>query len=122
MKKGLLVLFGLLMCISLYSQELILLKTFKINGKEEIKKVKIIGKEEYTYSGNPKIISQHGKVKEIFFYDENGNLIQKEDEQGIYKYEYNSKNQIIHEIFPDNWVVSPPKIVPLEWRVFLPLN
>ena len=96
MKKSLLALIGILFSTSLFSQKLILLKTFKINGIEEEKKVKIIGKEEYTYSGKPKIISQNGKVKEIFFYDEKGNLIQKETEQGIYKYEYNSNNQIIY--------------------------
>ena len=165
MKKSLLALIGILFSTSLFSQELILLKTFKINGIEEEKKVKIIGKEEYTYSGKPRIISKNGKVKEIFFYDEKdllvkkwsgtwnnhfdllsfeydieqniaerkvaegyeetlyfydtqnrlirttvtnsnefcnyiydekGNLIQKENEQGIYKYEYNSNNQIIY--------------------------
>ncbi len=31
-----------------------------------------------------------------YIYDEKGNLIQKETEQGIYKYEYNSNNQIIY--------------------------
>ena len=41
------------------------------------KKVKIIGKEEYTYSGKPRIISKNGKVKEIFFYDEKDLLVKK---------------------------------------------
>lgn len=75
MKKSLLALIGILFSTSLFSQELILLKTFKINGIEEEKKIKIIGKEEYTYSGKPKIISQNGKVKEIFFYDEKDLLL-----------------------------------------------
>lgn len=169
MKKVLTALFCLVLCSGLFSQEAILLKNFKINGKEETKKVKVIEKVEYTYSGQPKIISENGKVKEInfydekdflvkkwnatwnnkndllsfqydlegniaerkvadnyketlycydehnrlikttvtnsdeysnYFYDDDGRLIQKEDNTGIYKYEYNDKNQIIHEITP----------------------
>ncbi len=169
MKKSFLLFILFTLHFSLFSQELILIKTFKINGKEETKKVKITDKVEYTYSGQPKIVSENGKVKEInfyddkdllakkwnatwknendllsfqydlekniaerkvaedyeetlyfydeqnrlikttvtnseeysnYFYDADGRLIQKEDNTGIYKYEYNAKNQIIHEITP----------------------
>lgn len=159
---------------SIAAQELILLKTFNINGREETKKVKIIAKSENTYSGKLKIFSENGKIKALYFYDENdllvrylrptwetdydllsfeydwekniaemklsdsyeetlyfydkqnhlikettssavagvddviattytydenGRVVQKEDNYGLYKYDYNDKNQIIHESF-----------------------
>ena len=43
---------------SVTAQDLCLLKTFNINGREETKKVKIVQKSEYTYSGKLKIFSK----------------------------------------------------------------
>lgn len=84
---------------SVYSNDLILIKKFNINGKEETKKVKILKKEEYTYSGKIKRRSDKGKVKNIYIYDENELLVKLwtaawDNHYDLLSFEYNLEENI----------------------------
>lgn len=98
MKKviGILLLF---LSLSAFSQEAILIKKIKLNGKEELKKVRITSKTEYTYSGKPKICSYSGKVTDFYSYDKDGRTekhwyCNANDKNGLFWQEFNINNNL----------------------------
>ena len=60
-----------------FTQDLVLLKEFNINGTKELKKVRVKERNEFVYSNKPLMYSTEGRVTNLFFYDENG-LLTKE--------------------------------------------
>ena len=82
----------------LYSQDLILLKDFQLNGKKETKKVKMVERNEFYDINKPIMYSTNGRVTNLLFYD--GDLLVKEWEStsyyddGLYWYEFNPESNL----------------------------
>lgn len=101
MKINRIIIFNILFSLtsSLYAQDVVLLKSFNINGHEEIKKVKIREKIEYDYSGREQKYSEGGNVKKLYFYNENGRLekvleAQWRKDSSLISIEYNLEKNI----------------------------
>ena len=81
-----------------FSQDLILLKDFQLNGKKETKKVKMVERNEYYDINKPIMYSTNGRVTNLLFYD--GDLLVKEWEStsyyddGLYWYEFNPESNL----------------------------
>lgn len=93
---------------TIFSQDLILLKDFTINGKTELKKVKIKKRNEYSYTGNLKMSADKGIVQKLYFYDENDLLVRKlennySSKDGLYWYEYNIDKNLFELKFTDDY-------------------
>ncbi len=98
MKKGFLILSLFIFTHFLFSQDLILLREFDINGIKETKKVKMIEHNEYNENGDPVMYSKNGKVKFLFFY-EDGLLVKQWEsvssyDDGLYWYQFNSDTNL----------------------------
>ena len=90
-----------------FTQDLVLLKEFNINGTKELKKVRVKERNEFVYSNKPLMYSTEGRVTNLFFYDENG-LLTKEwkstsyYDNGLYWYEFNQETNLFELKYNDS--------------------
>ena len=84
----------------LFSQDLLLLKEFNIKGKKELKKVKMIERNEFCDINKPVMYSKDGRVTNLLFYDDD--LLIKEwestsyNDNGLYWYDFNPETNLFN--------------------------